>query len=66
MQIQVHKICNGCGANIEQSFAYKIKSYLIKILINFDFKNSDGFSKFSHFNFLIKQHKKFVFAYTSK
>ena len=29
---KTHKICNGCGANIEWCFAYKIKSYLIETL----------------------------------
>jgi len=29
---KTHKICNGCDANIEQCFAYKIKSYLIEII----------------------------------
>lgn len=38
-------MCNGCGANIEQSFGYKIKSYLLKTHNNFDFKNSHEFSK---------------------
>ena len=25
-----HKICNGCDANIERCFSYKIKIYLIE------------------------------------
>jgi len=29
MHVSAHKIRNGCGANIEQSSAYKIKSYSI-------------------------------------
>jgi len=32
MHISAHKICNECGANIERSFAYKIKSYSIETL----------------------------------
>jgi len=55
MHIQVHKICNGCNANFEQSFAYKIKNYSIETI---DFENSDEFLKFYHINFLIYLRKK--------